>query len=189
MHDLEPRLADMLQQLERALLFEDPDRQIIYVNQAFCDVFGFEGGPESVIGQACDDVRQKVAATFADPEGFADLACEMLSSPDALIGRCLETHDGRWLDLDHVLLRDGERYLGRAWKFRDVTEREQAMERVRTSKRSLQALLENTPVPLWSVDERLQLVDFNDAYRTLTEQRTGWGPVPGAPVPSPCAAP
>ncbi len=182
MLDVRQHLGAVLGYLDLAILVETPDREILFTNQPFCDLFGIPAPPQALIGQNCGDMAANSAAAFADPGAFLALIDEALAEAKPFAARRLPLADGRWVELDYVPIHEDNSYVGHAWLYRDVSERAAAEAEVRRSEAALLALVENTRDPLWSVDSRLQLVNFNTAFRRLSEQRTGWSPVTGAPI-------
>lgn len=180
--DVPQRLEAILSHLELAILVEEPNRDIRFTNQPFCDLFGIPAPPEALIGLNCGDMASDTAAQFANPPAFLQLIERALVEAKPFAGCRLQLADGRWVGLDYVPLYEDETYIGHTWLYRDVTDRAAAEHTVRRSEASLLALIENTRDPLWSVDTRLQLVNFNSAFRRLCDARTGWSPVAGAPI-------
>jgi len=180
---LQNRLADVLAHLDVSILVEDPSRHILHVNQPFCDLFHIPVPPSELIGRNCAAMARASAEAFAEPEAFLAIIEATVASTEPVRNQRLRMADGRWLEVDFVPHNDGiNGHTGHAWLYRDITRQANAEAAVRASESELLALLDGGRDPLWSVDLRLRMIHFNQAFRDLCRLRTGWSPVEGAPV-------
>jgi PAS domain-containing protein len=56
--------------LEHAVLMETANREILLVNQKFCDLFQINASPLSLIGADCANAANQVKHLFANPAAF-----------------------------------------------------------------------------------------------------------------------
>jgi len=176
------RLDALLAHLNLAVLAEDEHRHIQFANQAFCDLFGIPAPPEALLGMDCAAMADDSAAAFREPDAFLASVDRALSARVEEQGVRFQLADGRWVERDYVPVFAAEVYQGHLWVYREVTAKVEADEAVRGAKANLEAIVENARDPIWSVDRRLRLVNFNSAFVRLAVRRAGWRPVVGAPV-------
>ena len=180
--DTAARVEVLLAHLHDAVLMEDEDRKILYVNVAFLQMFGVPLSAEQMLGMDCAAMAEQSAQAFARPARFLDSVREALDAKEKEVGRVFLLADGRYLERDYVPMFDQGHYAGHLWLYRDVTEAVRGHEETRTSEANLRAIVDNAQDPVWSVDQRLSLLTFNRAFGTLSAIRTGWVPVQGGPV-------
>ncbi|MFB6153175.1 MAG: PAS domain S-box protein [Halodesulfurarchaeum sp.] len=118
----EPVLATLLEALPVGVLVEDEQRNIIAVNQAFCDLFDIAGSPDSLLGADCAAAAEDVKDRFEDPEGFVASTKSLLATRERELGQEFALADGRTVSRDYISYThpEGEANL---WLYRDVTER------------------------------------------------------------------
>ena len=107
------------------ILVVDANRRMISYNRRFLDMWSVT--PEEV-GLA-DNVAMvdRVSSLMTDPQAYVSRTVELYDHPQQEDFDSLETTDGRFIDRHTLGLHTEEGlYLGRAWFFRDVTERKKA---------------------------------------------------------------
>ncbi len=130
------RLKTLMENQEIGILFEDEDREILYVNQKFCDLFGLPG-PDSVIGTSCTDALTRAKNLFSDPEDFVAGIENAIKNREPIKGEELELADGRTFLRDYVPVRSDDRYIGHLWQYRDITERKDRRRELRLKTRAM----------------------------------------------------
>jgi PAS domain S-box-containing protein len=138
------------------ILVVDHENKRILQNQRMADLWKLP--PE--LANDTDDRPQLewVTGQVKNPRQFAEKVAYLYAHP-AEIGRDeLELLDGRFFDrYSAPVLGHDEKYYGRIWIFRDVTERRQTEEKLRASEASYRALFEYAP-------DGIVIVDFNGFY-------------------------
>ena len=87
---------------------------------------------------------QAVAEQFADPEAFVARMKYLYEHPDETAHEELRPKDGRVIDRHTAPLRAAnQKYLGRIWYYRDVTERERANDTIEKQNLQFDAALNN----------------------------------------------
>jgi diguanylate cyclase (GGDEF)-like protein/PAS domain S-box-containing protein len=112
-------------QLEASLdgiVIVDQSKRVISFNQRFADIW--EIPPADLVSGSDDVVLAKVAASVKDCQAFLARVQHLYEHPGEDSQDEFETIDGRFIDRYTVTLYGPTRaYLGRAWFFRDITER------------------------------------------------------------------
>ena len=120
------------------ILVVDANRRMISYNRRFLEMWSVP--PEEV--RLADNIAMvdRVSSLMTDPQAYLSRTAHLYEHPDEEGFDSLETTDGRFIDRQTLGLRTAEGlYLGRAWFFRDVTERKKAEGR-RAPRRRFDAL-------------------------------------------------
>ena len=112
------------------ILVVNSQGQIIRFNNKFVELWGI---PDSVLETKDDhQALSFVLAQIKDPEGFINKVNELYAHPDDESFDTLEFNDGRIFERYSKPQRVDGKSIGRVWNFRDVTQRKQGEEILRT---------------------------------------------------------
>jgi len=145
---------------------------IVSHNQRFKDIWQFpaleipENLPDYYIGDQPPRVLSAGAERVRDPEAFIKRVLE-INEDLAAIDHCeIEMKDGRTLERYSTSLRSKEaQYLGRAWFFRDITERKRAEEALIESEHRFRTMADSCPIGIWVTDRTGGTQFINRTYR------------------------
>ncbi len=156
-----------------AILVIDENAKIISFNSQFIELWKLPR--DRVESGAYEPVLQMMAAQFTDRQAFMTRVQYLYAHTDEGAHDELRLKDGRVIDQHTAPLRDAEqKYLGRIWYYRDITERERANDQIRMAndeieKRNMQfdAALNNMAQGLLMYDQAGKLVISNKRYAEL----------------------
>ena len=113
-----------------AIVVVDENRRIISFNRQFKKLWDI---PREILENGDNEaVLQALAAQFIDREAFIARIKHLYEHPDEKAHDELRLKDGRVIDRDTAPLRTAkQKYLGRIWYFRDITERERANDQIK----------------------------------------------------------
>ncbi len=160
------RLTALIDNLQQGVLFEDTARRVLYVNQAFCDLFNLPG-PQAIIGADCAAAAQYAKSMFRDPEGFVQGIEARLAARETVHNEVLHLADGRVWERDYVPILLNAACHGYLWLYRDVTERMQAQETLRISLEKYRVLFEIFPLGITIGDAQGHILEVNRASERL----------------------
>jgi PAS domain S-box-containing protein len=130
----------MVQHLNGGLLYENEQREILYVNQPFCSLFDIDAPPDALVGTDCAAGTEAAAALMRDPDAFVDTIEARIAAKEPVASDVVERADGRIYERDFIpVFTDDGVYKGHLWHYRDVTEHRRAEHQLRASKRQLAA--------------------------------------------------
>ncbi|WP_136601238.1 PAS domain S-box protein [Salinigranum halophilum] len=113
-------LQTVLDNLPAGVLVEDPDRDILTVNQRLVDLFERDVSSEALAGVDCQAAAEDLKHRLDAPEQFLTRLDSLIEAREPVTKEPLELADGRTLERDYVpyTLPDGEANL---WMYRDIT--------------------------------------------------------------------
>ena len=121
--------------------------------------------PEDLLTQQNDQaLLQFVLDQLKAPAAFLDKVRELYLSPEASSFDELEFRDGRVFERYSKPQHLEGLVVGRAWSFRDVTDRRQAEERVKEQRRLQDAILDSIPAPVFYKDNQGKYLGCNRAF-------------------------
>jgi len=166
----ETKLSALLHNLQDAILVESDHRQVLLVNEAFCNLFDIDASPEAFIGTDCREAAAQAADLFVDPEGFTDRVVDILDAGEKVAAETLHLTDGRILERDYVPVPIGDDRIGHLWKYRDVTAQRRADARLEEREREFRRLVESASDIIFRCDLEGQFTYVNP----VAEEATGY---------------
>lgn len=145
------------------ILLIDPQGQVVLHNQRFAEIFRL---PKGQFASPSDESLLAAALPlFVDPDAFLARVKELYAQPDATSRDEIALTDGRTLDRYSapVTLPDGS-HIGRVWFFRDITERKQVEESLRSSQQLLRSIIDTIPVRVFWKDRNLVYLGCNAVF-------------------------
>ena len=116
-------LRALIDNLPSAVLVEDENRRIVYLNQQFCDLFGIPAPPSDLVGVDCSRSASESARLFANPDGFLGRIPRLLEDRKIVRNEEIDLADGRTVERDYVPIFADGAFVGHLWNYRDVTAR------------------------------------------------------------------
>lgn len=116
------RMRFIFSNLHEAVLVEDENRDVKYVNEAFTRLFAPGVAPEQMIGADCDAAAVASAPMFVDPAGWLTRTRAIVSAQRSVQGDTCVLADGRVLERDYFpRLVDGH-VVEQMWVYRDASD-------------------------------------------------------------------
>lgn len=115
------RLSTLIQNLQAGILVENEHREIVLVNQAFCEIFGIPTAPQDLLGADCSQLVNQSAAIFTQPQTALQRINDILRQQQPAIAEECVLVDGQILERDYVPIRSSDRFQGHLWQYRNVT--------------------------------------------------------------------
>jgi PAS domain S-box-containing protein len=183
------------------ILVVSPLNVVLSHNKRFLDIWKIsipnipDGSRDNIMGSQDQSVLSAVIEGVKSPESFLKRVQELYDDPDAKDQSEIELKDNRTLERYSTSLRDeGGQYLGRAWFFRDVTERK-ANEQAREFQHSLIRTIQEVGLDgILVVDKDGNVLSHNDRLFEVWKIPSSQIPRPleaapvGAPIPPLLAA-
>jgi PAS domain S-box-containing protein len=165
------RLTALIQNLQAGILVGNESRQIVLVNQEFCDMFAISIPPEVLLGRTSISVFDEISQLlFFESEDFVSRVNEIIHNRQVVTDEELQLADGRTLERDYVPIYVDGTYYGQLWMYRDITGRKQAEMALRMSQEQLQYLVSSSPAVIYSfkVDDNHTVTFMSDNITAMT---------------------
>ena len=147
------------------ILIVDAERNVIASNQRFGEIWQM---PMSVVDKGDDAAVLAIGlAKVKDEATFGAGVNYLYAHPDESRHDEFEMADGRCIEREAIPLNAGSRYLGRAWFFRDITERRKAEDKLAFANLMLRTQMEASLDGILVVDENKAIVVFNQRFATI----------------------
>lgn len=166
------RLATLISNLQGGVLLENENREIVLVNQAFCNIFSIPVSPQKMIGMDCSKSAENSAPLFKNPEQFISRINEILKNKTIVTTELLEMANDRLLERDFIPIYEGKNYLGHLWKYTDVTEKYKANERIRRIKEKYERIIQNMGMGYLEVDNDGKIMQANKRMLEMLNYKT-----------------
>lgn len=116
-------LTALLGSLHDSVLFVDERRRIVFVNEKFCELFGYDAEPAELVGRRTSQIQVQARDLVADPEAFAARIETIYAATEVIEDELVRLRDGRVLERDYTPVALAPDRVGHLWLYRDVTAR------------------------------------------------------------------
>ncbi|GEM_PF-794294 len=162
------RLRTVIDNMDAAILVEDENRVLQFVNQKFCQYFGIPAQPEELVGMDCALAAEQSKELFDDPESFLKGISKSLSNKVNHSGERLKLKDERVFERVYVPFYKGEVYSGHMWIYRDVTLRVLSDQAIKESEKKYREVIQNIDLGLMEVDTNETILFANKPFLEAT---------------------
>jgi PAS domain S-box-containing protein len=163
------RQSTILESLNSAVLLENENREIVLVNQRFCDMFSVPISTEQMLGLDCSGMAENSKVLFDNPEDFLSRVNELLQKKIMVTGDLLFLQDGRILERDYIPIIIDGLYAGHLWKYNDVTQPKKLEQQLKDSEARLSALINNFNAAVLFEDINRNIIFVNKALYRIIE--------------------
>jgi PAS domain S-box-containing protein len=162
------RLHTLIRSMHSAVLAENTNREIILVNQTFCDLFMIPLDPDSMNGMDCSQALENSKHLFEDSEGFVKRIDHILLDKKRVDGDILKMKNGKIVELDYLPIYEEGEYNGHIWKYQDITTLMHNKESLRKVEDKYRKIIENLEVGLIEVDLEETITKVYPAFCQMT---------------------
>ncbi|WMI65418.1 PAS domain S-box protein [Aestuariibaculum sp. YM273] len=168
LRESENRLATVVLNLDKGILLEDENRNIIVTNTKFCEFFNIPLQPEELVGNDCQSAAEQVKHLFKESDGFVNRINSIIQSEEVVVSEELEMVDGHVLERDYVpVFRDGK-IKGHLWTYKDVTLRRQFRENLDQERLKYRNVITKMSLGLVEVDMNDRITVANENFLRMS---------------------
>jgi PAS domain-containing protein len=162
------RLYTLLESMQASVLAEDLDKEIIFVNQDFCDLFEIPIPANSMIGMDCSKAAEQSKSLFKNEVEFLRRIDEINGMKQKVFGDILYMKNGKILERDFIPIYENGRYAGNIWKYQDITEVELNKGKIKLIEDKYSKIIESLELGLLEVDLNENITKVYPAFSNLT---------------------
>ncbi|MDP4935043.1 MAG: PAS domain S-box protein [Salibacteraceae bacterium] len=165
------RLNNLIASLQSAVLLEDENRKIVLTNVRFTQMFGVPVAPEYLVGADCSNSAEESKHHFEDEKGFILRIAEIISTKEKVLGDKLVMKNGMILERDYIPIYIDNQYSGHLWNYRDVTDKQKALEKIKYSEEKYRNIIANMNLGLTEVDLEDRIITANNMFCEISGYR------------------
>lgn len=113
-------MRTLVERTPAAVLYENADRRLEFVNDRFGDLFGIEAAPGQLVGIDTSLIFRHSTRLFVDPLRFQERVEDLIAGQESYYGELVEMVDGRLFLRDFVVVRSSTALCGYFWHYRQV---------------------------------------------------------------------
>jgi len=164
----ENRLSSLILNLQSGILLEDENRKILLANKKFCNMFGIDLEPESMIGFDCTNSAEEVKGMFKYEDKFVSRINEILNNKEIVAQEELELVDGRFFQRRYIpIIIDGV-FKGNLWSYDDITLKKNYNESINHEKEKYRSIIDNMNIGLLEVDNNDCILLANQRFSEMS---------------------
>jgi len=160
----EQKLSALLANLPVGVLFEDLERKVEEVNNAFCDLFGIRHLPQALRGIGADWMDEQCAASVREGDAFLLRQRQLRETGAMVSGEEIVLKNGTVLLRDYTPVFDGARFQGNLWRYTDVTSQRNFEKALRRQEEKYHNIIANMNLGLMEVDQNDVIQNVNDNF-------------------------
>lgn len=154
------RLSLLISNIRDPLLMEDEDRKVVFMNDAFCEVFGVEERGNKYIGVSGGEIVEMIKGAFKESANYSDAVEMLIDSNEACYNEAVELENGKVFTRDFIPVTVNGKSKGYVWKYVDITDRKLQESQLNAQKQFYEQILNRIPADI-------VVFDSNHRYRFL----------------------
>ncbi len=131
----------LISNVRLAILIEDEEQNIVFINDAFCQTFMLPNDAATLTGKKTEDINVYIKDGIKNQKDY-----EGLNSTESYKVKVIELQDGRTLEADLIIIQFNNKIIGKVYAYRNITDTTLANKKLETQKILFETILTNLPV-------------------------------------------
>jgi PAS domain S-box-containing protein len=150
----------LLNNISHALLFESLQREIIFINQQFCDLFEIPVQAEMIVGADCSQAANQAAPLFKYPDEFVNRIIQVYENGLPVYNEEILFANGNVLYRDYKLINE-DGISGHLWVYKNSNELKHILGKVQEQKDFYENILNKIPADIAIFNTKHQYIFLN----------------------------
>ncbi len=146
---------------QEGVFLESENRTVLFVNQTFCTMFGFNGSPQSFTGRYSMELLRNNVSVIKDPSGYISQTKQILKERIPVSAIEMEMTDGRVFSFDYAPMVFNGEYTGNLWKYTDISDKKTSERELSKQKKFYERILNNMPGDIAAFDTNHKYLFLN----------------------------
>ncbi len=156
-------LSTLIEKMQDALLLIDGESNILFANQAYCDMYEITVPPHELKGVPVQESVASRSLMVKNPEDFAERINEIRKAGELVRNDEIELHNGKIYSRDFIPITLANKEKAEIWKFRDITDQKLAQRRYEQQRLFYEKILNNIPEDIAAHDSEQRFLFLNPA--------------------------
>jgi PAS domain S-box-containing protein len=155
------RLSSLMLHLPEAIMMENAQQQITFVNQHFFSLFNIDSTPDDLIGIETQILLEQEKSLFKNPDEALNAINSNWAQKKIKTHQKLETVTGRIIHFSYTPIYTNNVFEGHLWVCQDVTDMQNHRRRLQEQKRFYEDILNNIPSDIAVLDTKCRYLFVN----------------------------
>lgn len=160
-------LKTLLANFQSGILVEDENRNILFTNQMFCDLFSIPVAPDNLIGVDCTNSAEQSKDLFLDSGNFAPRIDKILKDKNLIVNENLQMKNGTFLERDYIPIYINNEYKGHLWKYTNITSRIESQLLLEQSEERNRLIMNSSLNAIINIDTQGKIIFWNKQAETV----------------------
>ena len=156
-------LSTLIEKMQDALLLIDGESNILFANQAYCDMYEIQVPPNQLKGMRLQESMTSRSLMVKDPETFAERVLAIRRTRELVLNDELELKNGNIYSRDYIPITLANAEKAEIWKFKDITEQKLAQRRYEQQRLFYEKILTSIPEDIAVHDPEQRFLYLNPA--------------------------
>jgi len=163
------RLANIIENLPRGIVFENNQEYIAHLNQKFLDLLRIDAKINDILGLHCNQACAMFAAVFPESERFEERTIEIVKNRKIITDDTLKLLDGRSLTRHYAPVYEDGEFIGNLWAYADNTIETRFYENLSFEREKYMNIIANMEIGLLEVDNDDRILTANNAFLKMSK--------------------
>ncbi|WP_394991273.1 PAS domain S-box protein [Emticicia sp.] len=154
----------LINNLKSGFLVEDQNRNVLFINKAFIDIFEMDFEPENLIGINFTTIVAKIKDKFVFPDDFVNDVNANIAHKENVNSKLLILKNGKILERDCFSVFNYNGQCNNIWKYQDITKEHKLTEQKKQSEEKYRSIIENMQLGIIEVDTSFRITNVYDQF-------------------------
>ncbi|MBA3680910.1 MAG: PAS domain S-box protein [Bacteroidetes bacterium] len=161
-------LTTLFSKLQAGILAEDEDRNVIFANQMYCDIFSTDFTPKEMIGNGFSNSAENAKDLFKKPVTYVAEINRLHHFKEPKLDQVLEMKNGKCLERNYIPIYINDTYKGTLWRYTDITEKIKIQKELKLSEEKYRNIIEHATDIIYKTNNKGFFLFVNPIAERIT---------------------